>query len=67
MKGDDKMFLGDMYEFEGRSKENLIEEYGKTTGLSIFLAIQTVKCLESGNWEDVSQVIYNELVNYIDE
>lgn len=61
------MFLGDMYEFEGKSKENLIEEYGKTTGISIFLAIQAVNCLETGNWEDVVRVIYNELVNYIDE
>lgn len=61
------MLLGDMYDFEDRTKEEMIEDYGITTGLSIFLAIKAVNCLDEGNWEDVADAIHEELVNYIDE
>jgi hypothetical protein len=61
-------YSGEIYENNlKKTVEDLIEEYGTTRGLSIYLAVHSVEALENGNWEDVEDLIYDELINYIDE
>ena len=61
-------YCGEIYENNlKKTIEELIDEYGTTKGLAIYLAVRSVNELENGNWEDVESFIYDELVNWIDE
>ena len=61
-------YLGEIYENNlKKTVDELIEEYGTTRGLAIYLAVRSVNELENGNWEDVADFMYDELVNWIDE
>lgn len=61
-------YPGEIYESNlKKTVDELIDEYGTTRGLAIYLAVRSVNELENGNWEDVENFIYDELVNWIDE
>ena len=48
-------------------RDDLIEEYGTTNGLAIYLAANAVKELEKGTYGDLVNFMYYELVDFIDE
>lgn len=62
--------MGDMYEYEDMTLEELSERFGKTKGIAIYMACRAVNILFDSSystWEDVADEFYDVLVNYIDE
>lgn len=61
-------YCGEIYEKNlNKTVEELIKEHGNTRGLAIYLAVHSVDILENGNWEDVEDFIYDELVDWVNE
>lgn len=48
-------------------RDDLIEEYGTTNGLAIYLAVNALDTLHEKDFGALVNFMYNELVDFIDE